>query len=286
MRNSLSPTMMLVFLLMGFHWVAPTGMLAQSQPDKGYIIGAGDVLEIQVWDNKDLHRKVEVSQEGEFTYPLIGKVHASGLSAFGLETLIRDRLADGYLVNPHVTVSVAEYKSQRVFLFGEVKKPGTYFVKHKTRLQELISDGGGFTDRTGRTIKIVRPNRSRKSKGPLSPEAAEANEIITVDLAKLTGGGTGNRFFVRNGDSVYVSEAPRVFVTGKVEEPGDFRWEEGLTVRQAIILAGGPSQWGSTKRASIVRMENGLEKELKPDLNAPVKPFDIVKVPAKGFFER
>jgi len=276
----------LLLLLIGFQWVAPIGLSAQNQPDKEYIIGAGDILEIQVWDNEDLHRKVEVSHEGEFTYPLIGKVNASGLSVFGLETLIKERLADGYLIRPQVTVSVVEYKSRKVFLFGEVKKPGIYFVKGKIHLLEVISEAGGFSDRAGRTITIVRPRLSLKSQGPVPLEEAKKNEVIRVDKARLTAGDTDVSFFVSNGDSIYVSEAPSIYVTGKVEEPGEFKWETGLTVRQAIILAGGPGTWGSSKRASIVRIENGVEKELEADMNDTVRPFDIIKVPSKGFFER
>ena len=286
MDGSLYKRLVLIFLLIGFECLAPIYLSAQSQSDKEYIIGSGDLLEIQVWDNEDLHRKVEVSQEGEFTFPLIGKVSASGLSVFGLETLIKDRLADGYLVRPQVTVSVTEYKSQKVFLFGEVKKPGTYFVKRKTHLLELISEAGGFTDRAGRTITVVRPRSSRKSQGPVPLEDAKDNEVITVDQARLTAGHTDDSFFVSNGDSIYVSEAPRIFVTGKVKKPGEFKWETGLTVRQAIILAGGPTEWGSYKRANIVRIEKGIEKEFKSDLNDPVMPFDVIKVPAIGLFER
>lgn len=286
MSSSFCTRLALIYLLIGFQWLAPIDLSAQGQPDMGYFIGAGDILEIQVWDNDDLHRKVEVSQEGEFTYPLIGKVHASGLSVFGLETLIKDRLADGYLVNPQVTVSVAEYKSRKVFLFGEVKKPGTYFVRRKTHILELISEAGGFADRAGRIITIVRPRSSLKSQGPVPLEEAKENEIITVDRVKLTSGHADDSCFVSEGDSIYVSEAPRIFVTGKVEKPGEFKWEAGLTVHQAIILAGGPGTWGSSKRASIVRIENGVEKELEADMNDTVRPFDIIKVPSKGFFER
>lgn len=286
MSRTFLNTLALSSLFIGFWCLAPIDLSAQSQLDKEYIIGSGDLLEIQVWNNEDLHRKVEVSQEGEFTYPLIGKIHAFGLSVFGLETLIKDRLADGYLVSPQVTVSVAEYKSRKVFLFGEVKKPGTYFVRRKTHLLELISEAGGFADRAGWTITIVRPRSSLKSQGPVPLEEAKENEIITIDRVRLSSGHADDSFFVSEGDSIYVSEAPRIFVTGKVEEPGEFKWEAGLTVHQAIILAGGPGAWGSSKRASIVRIENGVEKELKADMNDTVRPFDIIKVPSKGLFEQ
>lgn len=275
----------LLSCITAFYWLAPPELSAQDQSDKAYVIGAGDVLEIQVWDNDDLNRKIEVSQEGDFTFPFIGKVKASGLTVFGLETQLKQRLADGYLVRPHVTVAVAEHKSRIVYVLGQVQKPGTYPLTRKTHLLEIISEAGGFTDRAGRTVTIVRPSSSRRSDGPTPIHDAKENEIITVDLDQLTASAATGRYLVSNGDSIYVSEAPRVYVTGKVQQPGEFRWEKGLTVSQAIILAGGPTIYGSNKRATTIRSENGKQQEFKSALNDPVMPQDIIKVPGKGFFE-
>jgi len=274
---------LIIFCLIGFLFLAPLNPAAQTLPDKAYIIGAGDVLEIRVWDNEDLGRKVEVPQDGAFTFSLIGKVRAAGLSVFGLETLLKKRLADGYLAAPQVTVTVVAYKSQKVFLFGQVKRPGSYVLKCKAQLLELISEAGGFTDRAGQTITIVRPSSSRQAIGPVSLEEAKENEIITVGLDQLTAGSTDDSCFVSNGDSIYVSKMPRIFVIGEVKKPGEIRWETGLTVRQAVSLAGGPSQRAAPKRTEIIRIENGVEKEFKPSMGDLVMPDDIIRVPESYF---
>ena len=85
------------------------------------------------------------------------KITARNLNnVFKLENLIKERLADGYIVAPQVTVAVGEYQSQKVFLLGEVKNPGSYVLKGTTHILELISMAGGFTDKSGRIIKIER----------------------------------------------------------------------------------------------------------------------------------
>ena len=147
---------------------------AENESDKIYVIGPGDMLEIQVWDHEDLHRKVEVSQQGTFSFPLIGNVDARGLSLFELENSITQRLAGGYLVRPQVNISVLEYRSQRVFLFGEVKKPGTYVVKGGLQLVELLSQAGGLTENAGTKVTIVRPLSSRQA-GPVSTPGCQGN---------------------------------------------------------------------------------------------------------------
>ena len=285
MNSSLQKRIFLALMVLLTAIPVPAGHSEENQAAEMYVIGAGDVLDIQVWDHDDLRRKVEVSQEGGFTFPHIGKVRASGLTVLGAEKLIRDRLAEGYIVNPHVSILVAEYRSQQVFLFGEVNNPGTYAVKHETHLAELISEAGGFTDRAGGPLKIIRPKVSTKSGGSLSAKDTEGPETLTIDLEEVAGGRPGNRFYVRNGDAIYVSKAPLVFVTGCVESPGEHKWEKGLTVHQAIILAGGVSQWGSDKRVNIIRLVNGVERRLEANLENKLLPSDIITVPTLGFFE-
>jgi polysaccharide export outer membrane protein len=96
-------------------------------------------------------------------------------------------------------------------------------------------------------------------------------------------GGTDERFFAINGDSIYISKAPRIYVTGEVNKPGDYRWEKGLTVHQAIALAGGPTKRGASTRTEVIRLEKGTERKLKPNLSDPLMPDDIVNVPESYF---
>src|SRR5687767_6296321 len=98
--------------------LGPAVLRAQSN---NYIVGAQDVLGITVWDQPDLTGKFTVEVDGTFTFPFIGRVTVGGLTLRQVETKLRDRLADGYLKNPQVSVAIESYKSQRIFVVGEVR---------------------------------------------------------------------------------------------------------------------------------------------------------------------
>src|SRR5450756_470524 len=98
--------------------------LLSAQPAGDYVIGPQDVLTIQVFDQADLGGKYTVETDGTFSFPLIGRITAGGLTLRKFETELKKRLADGYFKNPQVTVAVELYRSQRVFVMGEVRNPG------------------------------------------------------------------------------------------------------------------------------------------------------------------
>ncbi|MDR4499432.1 MAG: polysaccharide export protein [Candidatus Scalindua sp.] len=138
---------------------------AENLSDSEYILGPEDVIDIKVWDNDDLNLQVEISQQGSFTFPLIGKVKAKGLSVFALEKLISEKLADGYIKSAQVTVNVRSYKTQKVFVLGQVKKPGVFNMKGNINILELISMAGGFGSEAERTVTIVRPRTLQSTGG-------------------------------------------------------------------------------------------------------------------------
>ena len=85
-----------------------------------------DVLNVTVWGHEDLSRLVVVGADGTFSVPLVGDVRVAGLTPGGIEGLLRNLLGKDYLVDRQISVSVQEYRSQRVFVLGEVEKPATY----------------------------------------------------------------------------------------------------------------------------------------------------------------
>jgi polysaccharide biosynthesis/export protein len=138
---------LLSILTIGFLWVSPCVIQAQNQRD--YLLGAEDVIDITVWGHDDLKRVIPISLEGIITFPLIGEVKAAGRSTQELEREMAARLGDGYLVRPQITISVKEYNSQKVFVMGEVNKPGTYPVTKENNLVYLLSQAGGATKEAG-----------------------------------------------------------------------------------------------------------------------------------------
>jgi protein involved in polysaccharide export with SLBB domain len=133
--------------------------------EKDYVIGPEDVLEIQVWDNPDLGQEVSVSRQGDFSYTFIGKIHAAGLTVGELEEEIASRLAEGYIVDPQVMVTVKKLRERYFYVFGEVKNPGKYEFEKGTTVLKAITTAGGVTDIASiNRTKVVREEEGMRKK--------------------------------------------------------------------------------------------------------------------------
>lgn len=133
--------------------------------EKDYVIGPEDVLEIQVWDQPDLTREVSVSREGGFSYPFIGKINAAGFSVKDLEGEITSRLAQGYIVDPQVMVTVKQLRVRYFYVFGEVKTPGKYEFEKGTTVLKAITTAGGVNDKAAiNRTKVVREEGGMRKK--------------------------------------------------------------------------------------------------------------------------
>ncbi|NBT48737.1 MAG: polysaccharide export protein, partial [Actinobacteria bacterium] len=102
-----------------------TNSVSLSSAPVDYQLRPLDLLDIRVFQEDDLTMTNKVSQAGTLTFPLIGSVKVSGLKVHEAEILVTDKLKDGYIKNPQVTILVKEYAARRVSVLGEVKKPGT-----------------------------------------------------------------------------------------------------------------------------------------------------------------
>jgi len=251
--------------------------------DKDYLIGPDDILKIQVWDNPDLDRVVHVSREGNFSFPLIGSVKADGLSVVQLEKELRTRLADGYLVNPNVTITIEEYKSKKVFVIGQVQKPGTFPLSGTTDLLDIISQAGGPTDEAAKEAIIVRPKNNLQLDHPTSPQEAEKVEIITINIKKLLKGEATLNIALQKGDTIYIPKINYFYVFGEVVKPGRYPLEDETTVHKGITIAGGFTEKASKWRMKILRVQDGKKLEIKAKMDQLLEPEDIISVPESFF---
>lgn len=247
-----------------------------------YIIGSQDVLAITVYDQPDLSGTFNVEADGSFTFPLVGRVAAGGQTLRALEEDLEARLADGYLKHPQVSVAVEQYRSQRIFLMGEVRAPGAYQLTGDMTLIEALARAGSVTASAGDEVMIVRPRESRSDAGPLTPDDEDA-EIIRVDLRALQAGELSHNVPLRDGDTLVVLRAQAVYIFGQVKSPGAFSIEKGTTVLQALSLAGGVTDRGSTGRVFVVREVDGKKKEFKVKLSDTVEPGDTLIVKERFF---
>lgn len=252
-------------------------------PSPEYTIGAEDVLEIKVWDHEDLNRKVAVPRSGSFSFPLVGKVQAKGLTAAQLQQSLETKLGTGYIVNPQVSVAVIEYNSQKVHVIGRVKKSATFKLVGPTSVLEILSQADGVTEDAGDEILVIRPRDKGKKAGPLTPDQASASEVIKLNLQAVRRGDMSQNIELIHGDTVYVPVANYVYIVGEVKEPGKIKLEEGMTVLQAISLAGGVNEKGTASRLKVIREKDGVRDEIPIDMNDTLHPDDVLVVPQSYF---
>jgi polysaccharide export outer membrane protein len=253
-----------------------------QQPD--YLVGPQDVLTITVWDQNDLSGKFTVETDGSFTFPLIGRIQAGGLTLRQVENELKKRLADGYFKNPQLTVGVDTYRSQRVFITGEVRTPGPYTLTGDMSLIEALSRAGSTTQFAGNEVVIVRAADGKAATGPLLPNQVEGATTIRIDLKDLQSGGLSKNVPLKDGDTIYVPLAESVFVFGQVKNPGEYPLRrKDTTVIQAISMAGGATDRGATNRIKIMRIVSGKKTEIKVTLTDIVLPGDTVMVPERYF---
>lgn len=243
-----------------------------------YVIGPQDVLTIQVFDQADLGGKYTVEADGTFSFPLIGRVKAGGLTLRACETELKAKLADGYFRNPQVTVAVDMYRSQRVFVMGEVRQPGPVALTGGMTLIEALARAGSTLATASGEVAIVRADAS----GPMA-SGDTGGEVFRASIRDLEGGTLSQNLELRDGDTIFVPRAETVYVFGHVKNPGAYGVQANTSVLQALSLAGGVTEHGAMNRIKVVRIEKGTKRELKVKLTDVVRPGDTIIVPQRYF---
>ena len=265
-------------------WVgAPLAQTTSAPAD--YVVGPQDVLTITSYDQADLSGKFTVETDGTFTYPLIGRFKAGGLTLRKVEEGLKAHLIhDGYFKNPQITVSIEQYRSKKLFVVGEVRSPGPYPVSGNINLIEALARAGSTLPTASGEVIIVHSTAGAEAEGPTLPTQDDADTIVRVDLRALQNGELGNNTALRDGDTIFVPRAESIYVFGEVKNPGAYALQQrGTTVLQALSLAGGVVDRGSTTRIRIVRIVNQDKAEIRVKLSDVVKPGDTIIVPERFF---
>jgi polysaccharide export outer membrane protein len=155
-----------------------------------YVIGPEDVLLIYVWREESITKTVPVRMDGKISLPLVNDIQAAGLTPLQLKEALTEKLK-GFVESPTVTVTVMEANSFKVYVSGEVKKPGVYGIRSEITLVRLIIMAGGFTEWADqKKILIIT-----KEKG--------ADKRITVNYRKIIDGAEPD-VIIRSGDTIIV----------------------------------------------------------------------------------
>jgi polysaccharide export outer membrane protein len=264
-------------------WLLGTPSFAQST-SSDYAIGPQDVLAIVVFDQPDLSGKYAVEIDGSFTFPYIGRVKAGGLTIRAFEQELRTRLADGFFKDPQIAVSVESYRSQRIFITGEVRTPGAFPLTGELTLLDAIAKAGFATLDAADEVVVIRSGKGAGPAAAPTPSVTDAKPFVTVSLKALQNGAAiAQNVLLQDGDTVFVGRAEPVFVYGQVKNPGSYPIRTETTVLQALSLAGGATAVGATNRIRIIRVVNGERKEYRATLTDFVQPGDTVMVPQRYF---
>jgi len=265
-----------------------------------YRLGPDDQISIRVLDLDKLQLDNEsapkINVNGDLDLPVIGHLHAEGLTLEELRSAIASKLSD-ILNNPSVTVSIVQYRSHPISVLGSVRSPGVFQVAQTKRLLEVLSLAGGLASDAGDRIKISRV----KSAGTLplpnvTADDANGYYVGTIKVRSLIDDAdTSLNIPVLDGDVIAVSKAEQFYVIGAVKHAGGFPLgdKSAVSILQAVSLAEGFDRAASPNKARLLREEKpGQDRtetivDLKPIMagTAPdisLRANDILYVPTSG----
>ncbi len=252
-----------------------TTLLAQKE---SMLIGPGDEVNVEVFDTPDLDQNGRVTDAGEFPLMLGGKVRLASLTTIEAARTIEAALINSHVMYyPKVLVTVTQYATQNVTVFGQVNKPGSYSIDTPRSVIDVLGLAGGLTDLADRHVTIERHTSHRQ---------------ISYYVSNRPGDLQDQTAMVNPGDKLIVPKAGIVYVLGDVGRPGGYPMTNNdgtLTVLQAVANAGGTASSAKPNSSRLIRRTaaggyqsdpipfSAMQKGKKPDM--PLQAGDIVYVP-------
>ncbi|MDD4202349.1 MAG: polysaccharide export protein [Candidatus Omnitrophica bacterium] len=163
---------------------------------KQYLVGVDDVLDIVVLRPEEIANTVTVAPDGTISFPYIGNIKVSDMSLNDIQADIQERLSNGFMKYPVLTVTLRESRSKKFFVYGEVMRPGPYPMEDNTTVLRAISTSGGFTKfGSSSRVKVLRPNKN-----------GVGYQTVKVDIKQVMDGDSSADVLLEPGDIVVVSE--------------------------------------------------------------------------------
>ena len=250
--------------------------------DTVYRLGPGDELTLEVWGHDELSGKQVVGPDGRITISVAGDVKVGGLTRDGARDTIATRLAPLY-PEPIVTLRIDRYTANRVYVLGRVANPGLVMFDAAPSLLEAITRAGGLPVGGVGSDKAVL-NRCAVFRGK--------DQVVWIDLHELLRGNMALDIRLQPADLVYIPDSgdQLVYVLGEVQTAGAVRLARGMTVLDALALAGGPSIDADVGSIRLVRAAEqssqkvSLHRLMKPapERNFVLEENDILYVPRRG----
>lgn len=252
----------IIFGLLAAFW---SGVSLSAQP---YRLGADDVVKISVYGHPDLDLLAQIADNGTINFPSVGEVSIGGLTPRQAEQKIARALSQNEIVkSPQVNLIIDRYQSQMVTMLGEVTNPGVYVMTRQSTLMDMISQAGGLTEEAGDQAIVIHAGKGGETRRVIDLPGLMEGRLVTP-LPKVV-----------SGDKVYVPRSDRFYVYGEVNKPGAYRLERGMTVMQALAVAGGLTDKGTERGMKIRRQgSSGGEEVIPADLTQMIKASDVIQV--------
>jgi len=248
-------------------------------------IGANDLIALSVYSRPEFTRSVRVSADGHIRLPMLERrIPAQGLLPVELEAAIVTALrAEDILVDPIVTVTIAEYQSRPISVAGAVRAPVTFQAAGPVTLLDALTRAGGLVPEAGLEILVTRSQPGAGGRLTALTQRISAKGLLDAADPELN-------LLLTGGEEIRVPEAGKIFVVGNVKKPGAFRVQDisETTVLQMLALAEGLTPY-SNKQAYIYRREaSGPKNEIPIELrkimdrkaqDVPLVANDILYIP-------
>lgn len=265
-------------MVLGVLAILPVAILGAQAPapaaatQEGPKVVARDKLMVTVWGIDIYSGTFTVAPDGTMDFPDLGRVPVGGLTARQIETLMAGRLkAAGLLLDPQVTVQIEQTPTKQVTVSGAVLNPGVISYAGELTVFDAVIRAGQATLAAGEEILVLR---AASSGGTATTEPAQS---MTVNLKELRQGNFSHNVALQDGDHVIILEAEKIYIHGYVRSPGEYAVTSGMTIEQALALAGGITERGSDRRIEIKR--RGVDDPLKGvKLTDLVQAGDTIKV--------
>ncbi|WCL53386.1 polysaccharide biosynthesis/export family protein [Gimibacter soli] len=184
LRQLKSLAILLAISFLGVIAVAQAAPLSaqetRDQDNIEYRLGAGDKVRVLVYNEQDLSGEFEVDGAGQISLPLIGTLKVSGLTVTEVERQVGDKLANGFLINPQVSLEIMNYRP--FYILGEVKQPGSYDYVNGMTILNAVALAGGFTPRAQeRKIEVTRKDGDKEIK----LQSAITAKVLPGDIIRI-----------------------------------------------------------------------------------------------------
>ena len=256
-------------LLLAAVAIAAVGALpaaAQVATNSGYVLGADDAVTVSVYGQQDAGVQTRIKADGTIVVPLIGNVQAAGQTVVSLADLISKKfVAGGYFKNPVVNVEIANFASKTVNIAGKVAQPGVYPLDRAYRALEMLLKAGWVRDAGANYVYLRRAD----------------NKEVRLETEALVRGAQEKNPLMMPGDTLYVPDADTFYIYGQINRAGAFPVLPGMTVRQAIALAGGVTATGSDRKVGLYRA--GSKDKDEVDLETLLQKNDVVVIKERLF---